>query len=141
VAGREVVPPPTLKLHGLVHGKPSSGGVTRVAGTNGGHLVVARSRGRCLQNPLELHLLLQITLGQLFNNPVETPLIRSLVWELLRVHVEGLYENCGATELELMVLADFYSKDLGRFFTRNGADLLRIIGAFFKFPCPTDTLN
>ncbi len=51
------------------------------------------------------------------------------------------YGNCGATELGLMVLADFYSKDLGRFFTKNGADLLQITGAFFEFPSPTDTLN
>ncbi len=51
------------------------------------------------------------------------------------------YESSGATELGLMVLEDFYSKDLGRFFTTNGADLLQITGAFFKFPSPTDTLN
>jgi hypothetical protein len=116
VARWKAIPPPMLDLHGLVHGKPSSGSVTGVTGANGSHLMVARSRGRCLQNPLELHLLLQITLGQLLNNPVETPLIRSLVWELLRVHVEGLYENCGATELGLMVLADFYSKETRKIF-------------------------
>jgi hypothetical protein len=43
-------------------------------------------------------------------------------------------ESSGATELGLMVLADFYSKDLGRFFTKSGADLLGIPGAFFKIP-------
>jgi hypothetical protein len=42
--------------------------------------------------------------------------------------------SCGATELGLMVLADFYSKDLGRFFTKNGADLSGIPGAFCKIP-------
>jgi hypothetical protein len=51
------------------------------------------------------------------------------------------YENCGATELGLMVLVDFYSKDLGRFLTTNGADLLKITGAFFAFPSLTDILN
>ncbi len=40
-------------------------------------------------------------------------------------------ESSGATELGLMVLVDFYSKDLGRFFTKSGTDLLRITGAFF----------
>jgi hypothetical protein len=50
-------------------------------------------------------------------------------------------ESSGATELGLMVLADFYSKEPGRFSTKNGTDLLQIIGAFFEFPSPTDTLN
>jgi hypothetical protein len=42
------------------------------------------------------------------------------------------YDSYGATELGLMVLADFYSKDLGRFFTKSGADLLGMSGAFCK---------
>jgi hypothetical protein len=33
-----------------------------------------------------------------------------------------------------MVLVDFYSKELGRFFTKNGTDLLGITGAFFEKP-------
>jgi hypothetical protein len=49
--------------------------------------------------------------------------------------------NCGATELGLMVLVDFYSKNLDRFFTKYGADLLQVSGAFFEFPTPTNTLN
>jgi hypothetical protein len=44
------------------------------------------------------------------------------------------YESSGETELGLMVLVDFYSKDLGRFFTKYGADLLGIPSAFCKIP-------
>ncbi len=50
-------------------------------------------------------------------------------------------ESSGATELGLVVLVDFYSKELGRFFTKNNTDLLGISGAFFEFPPLTITLN
>jgi hypothetical protein len=139
----KTVPPPTLNLQGLVHGELRSRGVAGVADrrSDGRQLVTSRRLSSSLQNSLELQLPLQIAASKLLHNAVVTPLIRSLVWELLRVHDEGLYESSGATELGLMILVDFYSKNLGRFFTKNGTDLLRITGAFFEFPSPVETLN
>jgi hypothetical protein len=63
VARRKAIPPPTLKLHSLVHGKLHSVASIVDRWSDGGHLVVARSRSGCLQNSLELQLPLQVTLG------------------------------------------------------------------------------
>jgi hypothetical protein len=93
VARGEIGPPPTLKLHGLVHGELSSGGVASVVGrrgSDGRKLITSGRLSGSLQDPLELQLPLQVALGQLLHNAIIAPLKWSLIRGLLRIHDEWM---------------------------------------------------